>query len=334
MVAFILGIFTGLVLQRGRACTNTIFRNLTIKRNDELFIILILTISVQLIGYQVYAIIDPSQFTSNPIALSWLFLPVGSIIFGFGTVFAGGCAGGVCYRVGEGNSKSLMAFLGYGIGIGMLAVGPLAKMFSNYQTQTLITVNGEVPSLQQIAPRILWTLVASFIAILYIIRYYRLKRSNSLKMKTLLPFWTPIMTGIALGLIGIGMKISRGFSFSTIDGVGNIFLSLLTLKLFDWAGFYIIGLITGAFLSSTQIREFKFKKVSSRQFIQFFGGGILLGLGAMMAGGCNFGHILGGIPELGISSVLAFPLMILGNWIGSYILYIRFNQVLPASTPV
>ena len=54
----------------------------------------------------------------------------------------------------------------------------------------------------------------------------------------------------------------------------------------------------------------------------------------MMAGGCNFGHILGGIPELGLSSFIAFPLMILGNYIGSYLFYIRFDQKLPASTPI
>ena len=329
-----LGLLTGLVLQRGRACTNTIFRNLTLIKNDEMFIILILAICVQLVGYQFYAFLDPSQFSSKPLPLSWFFLPIGSIIFGIGTVFAGGCAGGVCYRVGEGNSKSLMAFFGYAVGIGMLAIGPVAKIFSTYQTETFLKVNNSTPSLEQFAPRILWTILAVLIAVLYLRRYYKLKKSNSLKIKTLLPFWTPIITGFALGFIGIAMKISRNFSFSTIDGVGNIFQSILTLHIFNWAGFYILGLIIGAFFSSWQIKEFHFKNISLIQFIQFFGGGLLLGFGAMMASGCNFGHILGGIPELGISSFIAFPLMIFGNWFGSYLFYIKLNQPLPSITPV
>ena len=263
-------------------------------------------------------------------------MPVGSILFGIGTVFAGGCAGGVCYRVGEGNSKSFLALLGYGVGIGILGVGPIAKIFSNYQSKTFITVQGKVPSLDQLAPRLLWTVIAIIISILYIVRYYNLKHANKLKIPSLLPLWTPVLTGIALGLIGIAMKVSnstRNFSFSTIDGVGNIFQSLITLNIPNWAGFYILGLIIGAFFSSFQISEFHIKKVSMTNVMQFFGGGIILGIGAMLAGGCNFGHILGGIPELGLSSFTAFPLMVMGNWLGSYLFYIKFRQPLPAITP-
>ena len=333
IIASILGLATGFVLQRGRVCSNTIFRNLTLLRNDELFLIIILTICIQLIGYEILALLEPGSFTSNPIPLSWLFLPIGSIIFGIGTVYAGGCAGGVCYRIGEGNSKSLLAFFGYAAGIAILAIGPVAQVFSYYNAETLVTYNGAIPSLELIFPRIIWTFLAAVIAILYVYRYYNLHRHNQLKVKNLLPFWTPIASGIALGCIGITMKISRNFSFSTIDGIGNIFLSLISFTLPDWAGFFIFGLIVGSFVSALNIKEFQIPYVSLKDFIQFIGGGLLLGLGAMMAGGCNFGHILGGIPELGLSSILAFPLMILGNWIGSYIFYIRFNQPLPKSTP-
>lgn len=321
-------------MQRGRVCSNTIFRNLTIIKNDELFIIIVLTITVQLVGYQLLYFVDPTIIAPNPISLSWLFLPIGSIIFGIGTVFAGGCAGGVCYRVGEGNSKSLLALLGYALGIGILAIGPLSTIFTQIDNQTMVTANGAIPTLTMFGPRIIWTVLAMVIAIFYLRRYYLLRNQKKLKITTLLPFWTPIVSGVFLGIIGILMKVDRGFSFSTIDGIGNIALSIITLQIPNWAGFFILGLIIGAFASSIQIKEFHLKSISMLEVIQFFGGGILLGIGAMLAGGCNFGHILGGIPELGISSILALPLMIAGNGIGSYILYIRFNQQLPASTPV
>ena len=68
--------------------------------------------------------------------------------------------------------------------------------------------------------------------------------------------------------------------------------------------------------------------------IYFFGGGILLGLGASLALGCNFGHILGGIPELGISSLIAVLFMLLGNWVASYTRFIIFQQEIPSSTPI
>ena len=75
------------------------------------------------------------------------------------------------------------------------------------------------------------------------------------------------------------MKISRNFSFSTVDGIGNIFESLLTISIPSWAGFYIIGLVAGAFGSSILIKEFKINTPSKQDFVQFFGGGLLLGLG-------------------------------------------------------
>lgn len=53
-----------------------------------------------------------------------------------------------------------------------------------------------------------------------------------------------------------------------------------------------------------------------------------------MAFGCNFGHIFGGLPELGISSIVATVLMLLGNWVGSYLFYNRLNYELPSSTPI
>ena len=57
-------------------------------------------------------------------------------------------------------------------------------------------------------------------------------------------------------------------------------------------------------------------------------------MGAFLASGCNFGHILGGIPELGLSSLFAAFLMLFGNWIGSHIMYIRMKQQIPESTPM
>jgi hypothetical protein len=81
-------------------------------------------------------------------------------------------------------------------------------------------------------------------------------------------------------------------------------------------------------------KEFNLKLPNIKEGFGYFLGGFGLGIGAMMASGCNFGHILGGIPELGISSVIATTLMILGNWFGSYIRYIRLNHEIPISTPI
>lgn len=48
-----------------------------------------------------------------------------------------------------------------------------------------------------------------------------------------------------------------------------------------------------------------------------------MGFGASLAGGCNIGHILTGVPHLAWGSLLAALFIILGNWLGYYLIYGR-----------
>ncbi|OLS23798.1 MAG: hypothetical protein HeimC3_22700 [Candidatus Heimdallarchaeota archaeon LC_3] len=101
---------------------------------------------------------------------------------------------------------------------------------------------------------------------------------------------------------------------------------------FGWAAIFIIGWILGSFFSSLESKEFEIKIPNRKEVWRFFGGGLLLGIGAMLAGGCNIGHILGGIPELGLSSLIAIIFMALGNLLASRIFYVKFNNPLPVSS--
>ncbi|MCE7736556.1 MAG: YeeE/YedE family protein, partial [Candidatus Heimdallarchaeota archaeon] len=150
----LIGIAAGIVLQRGRACTNTAFRNFLLFKNNELVSFVIITVCVELIGYYFLTILSiPNfQFNSNPISFSYIFIPLGGFIFGLGTVVAGGCAGGVCYRIGEGSGASLLAFVGFASGIVIVASSPLTKSIDNLRNQTNFQINNETPSLTHILP--------------------------------------------------------------------------------------------------------------------------------------------------------------------------------------
>ncbi|MHA1993958.1 MAG: YeeE/YedE family protein [Candidatus Hodarchaeales archaeon] len=339
--ALIIGLTTGLVLQRGRMCANTAFRNLLFIKNSELASALFITILVELIGYQVLELLPGSDFVSNPIPFSLLLLPLGSFIFGMGTVIAGGCAGGTCYRIGEGSIKSLLAFIGFGLGVGVLVIDPFKTIVNDLRSGTNWSIDGQIPSLELLFPRWGWTILSLIFLIIFILY----QRDKTIRLTHLRPQWPPLITGIVLGFLGIGARITstptgRAFGFSTTDGIGELFqtlagfLNLVDSDTIGWAGFFILGMIGGSFISSLEIREFKLKIPSIWDFLKFSSGGFILGFGAMLALGCNFGHILGGIPELGISSLVATFLMILGNWCASFIVYKRFNQPIPSSTPI
>jgi uncharacterized membrane protein YedE/YeeE len=302
-----------------------------------------LTVTIELVGYQILTLLPHPGFTfeSNPIPLSLLLLPIGGFLFGLGTVFAGGCAGGICYRIGEGSFKAFLAFLGFAVGIGILSIGPLSELVRNFRNSTSWLIDGRIPSLEMFFPRWVWTMIALGLAFSGIIYYNRMETKQ---LTHLLPHWTPVVSGVLLGLLGVVSRYfstlsGRAFGFSTTDGIGEIFqviasiFGLFTPTQIGWAGLFILGLIIGAALSSIQINEFKLKIPNKLDVVQFFGGGTLMGFGAMFALGCNFGHIFGGIPELGLSSIIALIFMIIGNWFGSYFYYSLMNHELPDSTP-
>ncbi|OLS28314.1 MAG: hypothetical protein HeimC2_08060 [Candidatus Heimdallarchaeota archaeon LC_2] len=339
--AILIGISVGITLQRGRACTNTAFRNFLLFKNNELITFVIIAVSVQIIGYYfLYTLSIPNfEFIANPISFSYIFIPLGGFIFGLGTVVAGGCAGGICYRVGEGSGASLLGFFGFATGIVIIASSPLTDPIDNFRGDTNLQINNETPSLTHIMPRSIWALLAVVILIYTSITYYKKVNLNQIKLTHLLKSWNPVLTGLSLGVLGVIARYSsalagRNFGLSTTDGIHEIYKAVFLFEQIGWIGVFILGLIIGSLISAVRGNEFKISIPSSHEFIRFYGGGIMLGTGAMLGYGCNFGHIFGGIPELGLSSVFALLFMLIGNRVGSYLFYIKYNQEIPTSSPI
>jgi hypothetical protein len=57
--------------------------------------------------------------------------------------------------------------------------------------------------------------------------------------------------------------------------------------------------------------------------LQAGGGGIVMGVGAQIAGGCNIGHSMTGMSVLSLGSVVTTIGILLGAWVMAYILFIR-----------
>jgi hypothetical protein len=48
-----------------------------------------------------------------------------------------------------------------------------------------------------------------------------------------------------------------------------------------------------------------------------------MGFGAVCSTGCNIGHILSGVPQLSLGSIIAGIAIILGAWFTAYLLFVR-----------
>ena len=90
-----------------------------------------------------------------------------------------------------------------------------------------------------------------------------------------------------------------------------------------WSALYIFGIPLGAYLSAKGLGEFKLQAPPASEIVRVFGGSLIMGFGAAVAGGCTVGHALTGISSLALSSIVATIFMILGNWTMVYFMFIK-----------
>ncbi|RXK33389.1 hypothetical protein BBD39_07990 [Arsenophonus endosymbiont of Bemisia tabaci Asia II 3] len=64
------------------------------------------------------------------------------------------------------------------------------------------------------------------------------------------------------------------------------------LKFFDWAGYLLIGLLLGSFSAAKGSQEFRFRNPCLTTVVKSFIGGLFMGIGSGLAGGCMLGNTL------------------------------------------
>ena len=105
------GFAIGFVLHRSRFCFSRVFREPFMTAEGEMTKAMILAIALgATVGGALIAsgTIDP--YSSIP-ARFWLGSLLGGMVFGIGMVFAGGCASGSLWRIGEGHLKLVVAVI-------------------------------------------------------------------------------------------------------------------------------------------------------------------------------------------------------------------------------
>lgn len=100
----------------------------------------------------------------------------------------------------------------------------------------------------------------------------------------------------------------------------------------DWEWMLVLGIVVGSFLSAVLSGKFELEVVPViwsnafgegailRLFVAVVGG-ILIGFGARLAGGCTSGHGISGAIQLAVSSWLAFFLFFAGGILTAVFLF-------------
>jgi len=335
----VLGLAIGFLLQRGRMCMNTAFRDTIFIKDLTLFRAYTIALLIMIVGANILNDMEVFTLARQP------FFPlaniIGGYVFGLGMVLAGGCGSGIWYKLGEGQFNAIVGITGFFIGIGATTDGILSPLY-----QLLRSIN--VPIAGESAPALWhffgdtstakWAVIA-VVAIGLLIFIFKGKPFSVKKQKG----YTWPLTGVLFGILGViafwaaavWEGFPRGLSFTT--PTRELFFEILTGSAMSqfapmyalgpfqltWASLYIIGVPLGAYISAKILNEFKWKVPPVDELLTVFGGSLLMGFGAALGGGCNVGQALTGASTLSIGSVIAAICIILGNWTMVYFRFIK-----------
>ena len=179
------------------------------------------------------------------------------------------------------------------------------------------------------------------------------KSSNeSILKRVVTKKWQPWQAGIAIGLIASLAYLSsaasgRNYPLGVTHGVMHAELLLIDRpltyiyapktqtpeaqsdnskpkkvasgkKVSVWLIFEILALVLGAFVSAKLSGRAKLLPKPPGQTLTAFFGGLLVGTGAAIAGGCVVGNIMSGMALMSVGNVLFAGVVILTNWVATH----------------
>lgn len=317
------GVVFGYVLQRGRFCMYTAFRDIYLIRDLTLFKAYVLALLVQILLVHLWREFGLITFGND--TFFWLSAMIGGFFFGVGMTLAGGCSSSSFYRVGEGMVGSFVAvlmFIAFATATQSGPLQPLAVALYSYSLEMgegSATLSGVVGSND-------WL----FISILVLVAGSWLLWAQASRPAR---GWGWKTTGLAIGIIAAVAWLASSYTGRdyglSMTGPSAATLRYLTTAdpiHLDWGVFQLLGIPVGAFLAAAWNQEFKWRAPQAKRMMQQVLGGAVMGIAAVIALGCNIGNSLTGIGILSLSSFVATVFLILGTWSGTYVFFVRASK--------
>lgn len=329
ITGLLLGTALGFVLQRGRFCVTGAFRDVFISRNTKWLTAFLIVIAVQSVGF--FALYSAGQVdvTSNP--FQWLGIIVGSLIFGIAIVLAGGCATGTYYRAGEGLIGSWIALGLYGLFAAAMGGGFLSPINTALREPTLPVTT--VQDTLGISP---WFLVIPLVGFtIWAARKHlggpKLPIAQLPRTRTGISYllfekaWHPFATAIVIGLIAIA-AYPLSYATGRLSGLGITGPSRDIVRYivdgdpavgWNWGVLLVIGILLGSFIAAKGSGEFRLRVPDAQTVVRSVFGGILMGVGASLAGGCTIGNAMVQTAQFSFQGWFAFAFTFIGVGIGT-----------------
>ena len=307
----IVGALLGFVMQRTRFCLAGGFRDMYVQKSNKMFYALLVAITVQSLGLLIFTSLGIVKVPAHTFPVVGTI--VGSFIFGIGIVLAGGCATGMWYRAGEGLIGSWVALILYAITSAITKTGVLLPVMNAINKP--LNVNASVSQSTGVPN---WVLVL-ILAIITGIRHYLFERR-----------YHSFIAGIAVGLIALlawpmSESTGRPYGLGITTPSANLINFLISgnTKFIDWGVLLVLGIFIGSYVAARGSKEFKWRLPDKKTIRNSAIGGILMGFGASVAGGCSIGNGLVETATMSWQGWLGLASMIAGVWFMSYFIFIK-----------
>jgi uncharacterized membrane protein YedE/YeeE len=312
----LIGVPLGYVMQRFNLCFNSAYREALLLKNTVLLRAILLAILVQMVGLGLVFGLSVGGVETAVVPFWPLAAVIGGFLFGLAMVYASGCSSTVWYRVGNGNLGALTALIGFGIGEVLVSAGPLSGLRAALQA-TELTLPGQapatLPNLLRLSP---WLVIAPLV----FLGGWWLARQRA---GSYLQGWDWKWAGLGMGVIGV-LAWVVAYGVGIVGATGSLLLApFWGAQSLNWGSFVVLGMPVGAFVAALHTGQLRWQVPRVRSAVRMLLAGILMGASAALAGGCNTGHGLTGVPTLALSSLTATLFTFLGAWLGNYLRWVR-----------
>lgn len=313
------GAVFGLLVQHYRFCMVAATGNFLLIKDNRQLLAFIAALLVAISGTQLLeftdtvAIADSSYRNSQ---LDWFGASLGGLIFGIGGVIAGGCATSILVKSAEGRLQAVIALLFFMIfaAAAQFSFLETARLDITYATSIDLTGDASIATILGLPQWLPAVVIVAAMA------FYIFKNWNPEAKKM-------VFAGMIIGaLVVIGWYITGVLaqdefdptkpSGMTVSGPLARFGYILIAAKFPALSFsisFVIGIVVTVLVFSLATGRFKLEAPKTGAIKLAVIGGSLMGVGAIMAYGCNVGQGLTGVSTLSFESILAFSGMFIGT---------------------
>jgi uncharacterized protein len=268
-------------------------------------------------GAQLLGLFRAEDARVMAIAGSWSGAILGGLMFGAGMVLARGCSGRLLVLAATGNLRSVISGLIFAVVAQMALHGWLAPL-RQWLAALWVTPGGRNVDLLAAGGLPHWAgfAIGAVFAVLALV----LALKNSIGARTLV-FASGVGFAVALGWVLTFTLAQQAFepvsvSSATFSGpsASTLMFFLTENPVLDFEIGLVPGVFLGAFLAAAWGRELKFQGFDGEsQMRRSMTGAVLMGFGAMLAGGCAIGAGVTGGSVFAATAWLALACM----WVGA-----------------